>query len=110
MSDYYSDLDACRAAGFEYAATEIAAGAQGMQVTPFGGQWDGMTGQDVLTAIGVARSFGDLDEFEQTDVVEAWEDGYNARWYEVACKWRAGRFTGEAFCETHGESYCQVSA
>lgn len=80
MSDYYTDLDRIRAAGFEYATNSIAAGDTEPLDAPFSGEWaDGLTGQDVLDMAGFdgfARGFADLDDFEQADVLDAWEDGY----------------------------------
>lgn len=88
MTDYYSDLDAIRAAGFEYATNGIAAGETEPDDTPFSGEWaDGLTGQDALDAAGIRAAFTDLDDFERADVLDAWEGGYlSAAWphYGVA--------------------------
>jgi len=82
MSDYYGDLDRIRAAGREYADNGIAAGDTEPLDAPFSGEWaDGLTGQDVLDAAGINATFSELEEFEQTDILNYWEDGYySADW------------------------------
>lgn len=82
MSDYYSDLDACYRAGLDYAMTSIAYGDTVPLDATFSGEWaDGLTGQDVLDAAGIRASFDLLEDFEQSDVLDAWEDGYySADW------------------------------
>jgi len=88
MSDYYSDLDKIKAAGRKYAENCIAAGETEPLDSPFSGEWaDGLTGQDVLNAAGIKATFADLDDFDQTDVLDSWETGYlsapwpNEPWY-----------------------------
>ena len=80
MTDYYTDLDRIRAAGLEYATNGIASGET--EPAPFSGEWaDGLTGQDALDMAGIRATFHDLEDFEQTDVLDAWEDGYfSAAW------------------------------
>lgn len=82
MTDYYSDLDAIRAAGLEYATSAIAAGDAVPDDAPFSGEWaDGLTGQDALNMAGIDAMFANLDDFEQADVLDAFEDGYlSAAW------------------------------
>lgn len=82
MTDYYADLDRIRAAGLEYATNGIAAGETAPLDAPFSGEWaGGLTGQDVLDAAGVDATFGELDDFEQADILDSWEDGYlSAEW------------------------------
>lgn len=78
-SDYYADLDRLRIAGLEYAANSIAAGEHAPDGAPISGEWaDGLTGQDVLDAAGIHARFDSLADFEQTDVLDAWEGGYYA--------------------------------
>lgn len=81
-TDYYSDLDRIRAAGLAYANNAMAAGDVVPDDAPFSGEWaDGLTGQDALDMAGIDARFSDLDEFEQTDVLDHWEDGYlSAPW------------------------------
>lgn len=82
MSDYGSNIDACKRAGLDYARACIARGVTAPMEAPFSGEWaDGLTGQDVLDMAGVRKTFEDLDDFEQSDVLDAWEDGYySADW------------------------------
>lgn len=82
MADYYTDLDRIRAAGLEYATNGIAAGDTEPLDAPFSMEWaGGLIGQDVLDAAGIDATFTDLDDFEQTDVLDSWEDGYfSAAW------------------------------
>lgn len=82
MSDYYTDLDRIKAAGRAYADAGLAAGDTTPQESPLSGEWaDGLLPQDVLDAAGISARFDDLDDFEQTDVLDAWEDGYlSAPW------------------------------
>lgn len=82
MTDYYTDLDRIHAAGLEYANNGIAQGETSPEESPFSGEWaDGLTGQDVLNAAGIVATFNELEEFEQTDILDAWEDGYlSAPW------------------------------
>lgn len=82
MSDYYTDLDRIFWAGVDYATTGIEAGDTEPLDAPFSGEWaDGLTGQDVLDAAGIRATFSELDDFEQADVLDAWEDGYlSAAW------------------------------
>lgn len=86
MSDYGSNIDACRQAGYAYALACIARGDTAPLEAPFSGEWaDGLTGQDVLdmaARLGAdAVAWEDLDDFAQSDVLDAWEDGYfSADW------------------------------
>ena len=78
-SDYYSDLDKIRAAGREYGASAIAAGDTEPQEGLFSGEWaDGLAWQDALDLAGLGGvvRFDDLGDFEQIDVLDAFEDGY----------------------------------
>ena len=79
MTDYYSDLDRIRAAGLEYALNGIAAGGTEPEEALFSGEWaDGLTGQDALDNAGIRATFADLDDFDRTDVLDYFEDGYNS--------------------------------
>lgn len=81
MDDY---TDRLHAAGLEYANNAIAGGATESLEAPFSGEWaDGLTYQNVLDAVGINARFEDLDEFEQTDVLDAWEAGYYSAEWEV---------------------------
>lgn len=82
MRDYYSELDRIKAAGLEYATNGITAGEMMPMESPFSGEWaDGLTGQDVLDAAGITARFDALEDYEQTDVLDHWESGYNsAEW------------------------------
>lgn len=82
MSDYYTDLERIKAAGRAYANAAIAAGETAPNDAPFSGEWaGGLLLQDALDMADIARRFDDLDDFEQTDVLDAWEDGYfSAAW------------------------------
>ena len=86
MSDYFTDLNRIHAAGLEYATNGIAAGDTEPMDAPFSGEWaDGLTGQDVLDAAGIRATFTDLEDFEQSDVLDAWEGGYlSAAWPSFA--------------------------
>lgn len=108
MSDYYADLDRIRATGFEYADNAIAAGDTEPLEAPFSGEWaDGLTGQDVLDAAGIKARFSDLEDFEQTDVLDAWEDGYrSAAWPEIEHVGHHSRITGVWYCDTCDSPYC----
>tara|TARA_R110002020_G_scaffold404912_1_gene614958 strand:- start:4677 stop:4931 length:255 start_codon:yes stop_codon:yes gene_type:complete len=79
MFSYYDDLNQIKAAGLEYATNGIAAGETDPIESPFSGEWAvGLTGQDVLDAAGIDATFNELEDFEQTDVLDYWEDGYNS--------------------------------
>ena len=83
MSDYYSDLETIRNTGEAYAKSCIAEGMKTPELSLFSGEWsDGLTGQDVLSFSGFQRvTFNKLNDFEQEDVIDAFEDGYySANW------------------------------
>lgn len=109
MSDYFTDLDAIRAAGLEYATNGIMAGDTVPLDAPFSGEWaDGLTGQDALDAAGIVARFSDLEDFEQTDVLDAWEAGYlSAEWPEVEHVGHYARLTGAWYCDTCDSPYCE---
>lgn len=77
--DYYETLDAAKAAGLEYADNGIEAGEFRPMESPFSGEWSGgLDGQDVLEVLGIEREWDTLEEFEQTDILDHWEDGYDS--------------------------------
>lgn len=79
MDDYYSQLDAIKASGKAYAESGIEQGERAPLESPLSGEWAcGVTGQDIIEAIGLKGRFENLEEFEQTDVLDYWEDGYNS--------------------------------
>lgn len=108
MSEYFTDLDRIRAAGLEYATNGIAAGDTMPDDAPFSGEWaDGLTGQDVLDSAGIGATFADLEDFEQVDILDAWEAGYlSAAWPEVAHVGHRAHLTGAWFCDTCNSPYC----
>ena len=82
MTSYYDDLTRIKAAGLAYANTGIAYGSYVPEEGLFSGEWaDGLTGQDVLDQAGIEATFSELEDFEQTDVMDYFEDGYySAPW------------------------------
>jgi len=115
MSDYYSDLDKIKAAGRKYAENCLAAGETEPLDSPFSGEWaDGLTGQDALNAAGIKAVFADLEDFEQTDVLDSWESGYfSAAWPESArsCRIERTSLGGGVICAECGdECECVVCA
>lgn len=111
MTSYFDDLDRIRAAGLEYARNGIAAGDIEPLDAPFSGEWsDGLTGQDVLDAAGIDARFSELDDFEQSDVLDYWEDGYrSAEWPEVPHVGHRAHFTGAWYCDTCNSPYCALA-
>lgn len=88
MSDYYSDLQAIRAAGLQHAVDHMANGTTAPEESLFSGEWaDGLTGQDALDYAGIDARFNDLEDFERTDVMDSFEDGYlSAEWPTFAAE------------------------
>ena len=87
MSDYYSDLDRIKKAGHQHALDQMSNGTTEPVEGLFSGEWaDGLTGQDAIDYAGIKEcTFSDLEDYEQTDVMDAFEDGYNsAPWPEQA--------------------------
>ena len=83
MSDYYRDLDRIKLAGREHALDHMRNGTTEPVEGLFSGEWaDGLTGQDAINYAGIKEcSFRDLEDYEQTDVMDAFEDGYySAPW------------------------------
>lgn len=80
MSDYYSDLDRIKKAGHQHALDHMANGAVEPEEALFSGEWaDGLTGQDAINYAGIKEcTFSDLEDYEQTDVMDSFEDGYNS--------------------------------
>lgn len=107
MSDYYADLERIKAAGRAYADDCIAAGDIVPQDAPFSGEWaGGLLPQDALDMADIARRFDDLESFEQTDVLDFWEDGYfSASW--PSDKFCSGEFLG-ARCPWPDASDCPI--
>ena len=86
MSDYYGDLDRIKKAGHQHALGQMANGAVEPEEALFSGEWaDSLTGQDAINYAGIKECmFSDLEDYEQTDVMDSFEDGYNsAPWPEV---------------------------
>ena len=84
MTTYYTQLDSIKAAGKTYATNGIKAGETIPEIALFSGEWaGGLTGQDVLDSVGIKAIFNDLDDFEQTDILDYFDDGYtSAEWPE----------------------------
>ena len=82
MTSYYDDLARVKAAGKAYAETGIRYGSYVPEEGLFSGEWaDGLTGQDALNQAGIEATFSELEDFEQTDVLDSFEDGYySADW------------------------------
>lgn len=77
VTDYYKQLDAIRQAGYEHAKECHANGLAYPEQNLFSGEWaDDLTGQDALDWAGIHTHFDRLQDFEQTDVYDAFEDGY----------------------------------
>ena len=83
MSDYYADLNRIKKAGHQHALDHMNQGTY----VPAGGLFSGecidsLTGQDALNYAGIKEcTFSDLEYYEQTDVMDAFEAGYySAPW------------------------------
>ena len=84
MTTYYTQLDAIRAAGAQHALAHMANGTVEPEESLFSGEWaDGLTGQDALDYAGIDSRFSELEDFEQTDVMDSFEDGYNSADWSV---------------------------
>ena len=85
MSDYYADLDRIKKAGHQHALDHMNQGMCVPEDGLFSEEWDDgplLTGQDAINYAGIKEcTFSDLEYFEQTDVLDAFEDGYySAPW------------------------------
>ena len=81
---WYEMLDRARALGLEYATNGIAAGDTTPEEAPLSGEWAGaILPKDVVEQLGGV--YESLEDWEVTDILDAWEDGYNsAEWPEAA--------------------------
>lgn len=78
MTSYYEDLDRARALGLAYATTGIEGGEFRPAESPLSGEWAGsITVEDIARELGVTDP-STLEEFEHTDIADAWEDGYRS--------------------------------
>lgn len=85
--DWFETLNKAKANGLEYANNGIAAGETSPASSPLSGEWAGsITPKDVVNmAADDDGAYDRADEFEITDLCDAWEDGYlSAEWPEPA--------------------------
>jgi hypothetical protein len=82
--DWFEQLAKAKANGREYADNGIAAGERFPQESPLSGEWAGaITPRDVVNMAAGEGAFDNAQDFEVTDLCDAWEDGYNsAPWPE----------------------------
>jgi hypothetical protein len=93
---YYSDLDAAKALGREYAENGIAAGEFRPAESPLSGEWaGGPTVEDIARTLGVSDP-SKLEDFELTDIADYWEDGYNSADWPVYGQ--VGDIVGYMYC------------
>jgi hypothetical protein len=86
QEDWFKTLDRAKALGREYADNGIAGGERAPQEAPLSGEWAGsITPKDIVTELagGDPEVFKYLQDWEVTDILDHWEDGYNsAEWPE----------------------------
>lgn len=78
--DWFEMLDKAKAMGREYALNGIAGGQTIPGESPLSGEWAGaITPRDIITELagGDAESYEVLSDWEVSDILDAWEDGYN---------------------------------
>lgn len=80
-SDSWFDvLDKAKALGLEYANNGIAQGETKPEDSPLSGEFaDRVSPRDIIEQLtGDRRTIENLEEFEVTDILDHWEDGYNS--------------------------------
>lgn len=83
--DWFETLEKAKANGLEYATNGIAAGELSPAESPLSGEWAGsITPKDVVNmAASDDTAYERAEDFEITDLCDAWEDGYlSANWPE----------------------------
>ena len=80
--DWFEQLNKAKANGLEYATNGIAAGETSPQESPLSGEWAGApTPRDVVEMAAGPGTFENAQEWEVTELCDAWEDGYlSAPW------------------------------
>jgi hypothetical protein len=80
--EWNEQLAKAKANGLEYATNGIAAGERSPSESPLSGEWAGaLTPRDVVNMACGADVFDNAQEWEVTELCDAWEDGYlSAEW------------------------------
>lgn len=87
MDDWFAQIAKAKANGLEYATNGIAGGEVSPEESPLSGEWAGaLLPKDVVNmAAGSFTAFEAAEDFEITELCDAWEDGYlSAAWPEPA--------------------------
>jgi hypothetical protein len=84
--EWNEQLAKAKANGREYADNGIAGGEKSPAESPLSGEWAGaLTPRDVVNMAAGDGAYDNAQEFEVTDLCDAWEDGYlSASWPEPA--------------------------
>lgn len=80
--DWFEQVAKAKANGREYAENGIAAGQRTPDESPLSGEWAGaLTPRDVVEMAAGPGTFDGAQDFEVTELCDAWEDGYlSAPW------------------------------
>ena len=77
---WYEMLDRAKALGLEYAKEGLKYDTEPLE-SPLSGEWAGApTPKDIVEQLG--GKYETLEDFEVTDICDAWEDGYRSAWGE----------------------------
>jgi hypothetical protein len=77
--DWFEQLAEAKANGLEYATNGIAAGARSPFDTPLSGEWAGaLMPRDVVNMACGDGAYDNAQEWEVTELCDAWEDGYHS--------------------------------
>lgn len=84
--EWNEQLAKAKANGREYADNGIAAGQRTPDESPLSGEWAGaLTPKDVVEMAAGPGTFDNAQDYEVTELCDAWEDGYlSAEWPEPA--------------------------
>lgn len=76
--DWFAQVAKAKANGLEYAINGIAAGETDPAESPLSGEWAGsITPKDVVNmAVGSETAYDSAEDFEISELCDAWEDGY----------------------------------
>ncbi len=84
--DWFEQVAKAKANGREYADNGIAAGEKSPSDAPLSGEYAGaLTPRDVVEMAAGPGTFANAQDFEVTELCDAWEDGYySAPWPQPA--------------------------